>query len=81
MFGKDPFHKPAISGNDLGRNRTLGLKALDAIKVPVPPYKAQLWFDQLYDKAEELRKKQEDVEEELEALLLSVLRKAFRGEL
>lgn len=24
------------------RNRTLGLKALDAIKVPVPPYKAQL---------------------------------------
>lgn len=28
------------SPGSAGRNRTLGLKALDAIKVPVPPYKA-----------------------------------------
>ncbi|GJL62554.1 MAG: hypothetical protein NPIRA04_12080 [Nitrospirales bacterium] len=30
-----------------GRNRTLGLAKLEAINVPVPEYKKQLWFDKL----------------------------------
>jgi type I restriction enzyme, S subunit len=30
-----------------GRNRTLGLKALENIHVPVPPFDRQLWFDSI----------------------------------
>ena len=34
-----------------GRNRTLGIKALEAIAVPIPSLDAQRWFDRLQAKA------------------------------
>ena len=38
-----------------GRNRTLGLKKLEAIEVPVPPLETQRWFDRLQAKARRIR--------------------------
>jgi type I restriction enzyme S subunit len=64
-----------------GRNRTLGLEALSAIQVPLPPYKQQLWFDELQAKVRSLKKFQAESAAELDALLPSILDKAFKGEL
>lgn len=38
-----------------GRNRTLGLKKLDAIEVPIPSMEKQCYFDRLVDKVEALK--------------------------
>ena len=64
-----------------GRNRTLGLDALSKIEVPVPPIDQQLWFDSLQNKMESLKKHQEQTSTQLDALLPSILDKAFKGEL
>ena len=64
-----------------GRNRTLGLAKLEAIKVPVPEYKKQLWFDKLQSKVWEIINLQSQATTELNALLPSILDKAFKGEL
>lgn len=64
-----------------GRNRTLGLNALEEIKVPVPPYERQLWFDKLQARVKTALEVQAETATELDALLPSVLDKAFRGEL
>lgn len=64
-----------------GRNRTLGLKALERILVPVPAMDAQLWFERLLANARLLERVQVESDAELDALLPSVLDKAFRGEL
>ena len=64
-----------------GRNRTLGLKALANIEVPVPAYPKQIWFDQLYAKVGALQTLQAETQAELDALLPAVLDKAFKGEL
>jgi type I restriction enzyme, S subunit len=69
------------SPGSAGRNRTLGLQALDALKVPVPPLSSQKWFDALYDKAEAIRQRQGEVRQSLEALFPSILDKAYKGEL
>ena len=56
-----------------GRNRTLGLKKLDAITVPVPSYETQLAFDELCEKfssANKYRQKQNTI---IDALLPSIL--------
>lgn len=60
-----------------GRNRTLGIKALEAIKVPVPPLNAQGWFDQLQAQAKAARRAQADAAAELAALLPAMLNEAF----
>jgi type I restriction enzyme, S subunit len=64
-----------------GRNRTLGLAALDSLLVPVPPISEQLWFDKLQSKVNKLRNIQDDISSEIDAFLPSVLDKAFKGEL
>jgi type I restriction enzyme S subunit len=64
-----------------GRNRTLGLKKLDAIQVPVPPLGQQRWFDSLQMKVREAKAFQKKTAAELDALLPSILDKAFKGEL
>ncbi|MCS6803432.1 MAG: hypothetical protein NZ773_16010, partial [Dehalococcoidia bacterium] len=60
-----------------GRNRTLGLEALDCIQVPLPPLDAQLWFDRLQQKARAARAAQAAAAEELDRLLPSLLAEAF----
>ena len=64
-----------------GRNRTLGLKKLEKIVVPVPAYEKQLWFNQLIAKVDNIKQAQADNQVELDALLPAILDKAFKGEL
>ena len=64
-----------------GRNRTLGLKALERIQVPIPPLEKQVWFDALQKKLEGINRLQAETAIELNALLPSVLDKAFKGKL
>jgi restriction endonuclease S subunit len=63
-----------------GRNRTLGLKKLEKIKVPVPRYELQIWFDQLYEKVETAKRTMTQAVEERNAILPSVLNQVFSGE-
>jgi type I restriction enzyme S subunit len=64
-----------------GRNRTLGLAKLAEIEVPVPAYEKQVWFNRLQAKVRELLTAQHEAEIELNAMLPSILDKAFKGEL
>ncbi len=64
-----------------GRNRTLGLKALEEIVVPIPSLEKQIWFDSLQAKADMIKRLQAKSAAELDALLPAVLDQAFRGEL
>lgn len=69
------------SPGSAGRNRTLGLKALEETKVPVPPLEKQIWFDRLQAKLNLVNQIQSETSAELDALLPSILDKAFKGEL
>ena len=74
-------HLGEASPGGAGRNRTLGLKALEEIIVPVPPLKKQIWFDGLQSRVDTIKHLKEEAAAELDALLPSILDKAFRGEL
>lgn len=63
------------------RNRTLSTKALLRIPIPVPSFDQQLWFDDLCCRVDSLRRLQSKTAAELDAMLPSILNKAFRGEL
>ena len=63
-----------------GRNRTLGLEALAAISVPVPSFDKLLWYGDLQAKVDALKRLQAETAAELDALLPSILDRAFRGE-
>ena len=71
----------AASPGSADRNRTLAMKRLEKIEVPVPDYDQQLWFDNLQAKVAGIRQAQSDNKTELEALLPAILDKAFKGEL
>lgn len=71
----------AASPGSADRNRTLAMKRLEKIKVPVPDYDKQLWFNQLQSYVEKIKQAQSENEIELEALMPSILDKAFKGEL
>ena len=71
----------AASPGGAGRNRTLGIKALESIQVPVPCIDKQRWFHSLQTKVQEMRALRAKAGEELEALLPSLLDRAFAGEL
>lgn len=60
-----------------GRNRTLGIKALEAIKVPVPSLDAQLWFDNLQSKARAANAAQAEATAHLDQLLPAMLNEVF----
>ncbi len=61
--------------------RTLNTKALLEIPIPVPSYEKQLWLDELYEKVGQLKKLEVETVAERDALLPSILDKAFKGEL
>jgi type I restriction enzyme S subunit len=63
------------------RNRTLGARELMKINVPTPEFHKQVWFDKLDGKVGELKRLQAETATELDALLPSILDKAFKGEL
>ena len=62
------------------RNRTLGLKKLAAITVPVPSLEKQRWFDRLQAKVRALHKAHAETSEELDALIPAMLHEVFGGE-
>ncbi|MCY4393928.1 MAG: restriction endonuclease subunit S [Rhodospirillaceae bacterium] len=62
-----------------GRNRTLGLKKLEAIKVPVPPIGVQHWFDHLLAKAYRVRRIRDGTAQDIDALPSAMLREVFGG--
>ncbi len=64
-----------------GRNRTLGLDKLMVIPVPVPSIEKQYWFGRLQAKLNESRVETRRVATETEALMPSILDRAFRGDL
>ena len=62
-----------------GRNRTLGVKKLAAIKVPVPPIKTQRWFNDLQAKVRALRTTRAKAESDVSALIPAMLYEVFGG--
>lgn len=62
-----------------GRNRTLGLKKLEGLQVPVPPIVRQHWFDRLQTKASEARAIRANTAQDVEALIPAMLHEIFNG--
>lgn len=62
-----------------GRNRTLGLKKLEAIQVPVPPLETQRWFDRLQAKAHQIRTIRAQTGDDIDALIPAMLHEVFNG--
>ncbi len=60
-----------------GRNRTLGLKKLDAITVPVPSPEAQKWFNGLQEQACQARRIRAETSDDFDALMSATLHEAF----
>ena len=63
-----------------GRNRTLGLKKLHAISVPVPSIDRQLWFDRVQNLVREMDVQRIKVGGEVSALRSRVLRAFFTSD-
>lgn len=62
-----------------GRNRTLGLKKLEDLQVPVPSIERQHWFDRLQTKASEARAIRTSTARDVEALVPAMLHEIFNG--
>ena len=60
-----------------GRNRTLGLKKLDAITVPIPSLARQRWFGRLQGQVRQVEVLRESAGQDEEALLPAMLHKVF----
>lgn len=60
-----------------GRNRTLGLKKLESLQVPVPSIVRQHWFDRLQAKAREARAIRADTAEDVGALTPAMMQELF----
>jgi len=60
-----------------GRNRTLGLKKLEDLLVPVPPIERQHWFDRLQKKVREAGGIRASTAQDLEALIPAMLHEIF----
>jgi type I restriction enzyme S subunit len=71
----------AASPGAAGRNRTLGLAALEEIEIPLPTMSEQLWFDELQSEVRALASVRAETAIELDALMPSILLRAFNGEL
>ncbi len=63
------------------RNRTLSAKKFLQTLVPVPEYSKQVWFDSLCSQMDALKRLHVETATELDALMPSILDRAFKGEL
>jgi len=77
--GLDALEKSSPGG--AGRNRTLSIKNLAALRVPVPDLQRQNYFMQLLKRVDATREERRSVEAELDALPSAILARAFAGEL
>lgn len=64
-----------------GRNRTLGLKKLDAITVPVPSLERQRWFDRLQTQVHQVETIWKSAVQDVDALLPSILHRTFHAKI
>lgn len=62
-----------------GRNRTLGLKKLENLQVPVPSIERQHWFDRIQTKVREARDIHANAANDVEALIPAMLHEIFNG--
>jgi type I restriction enzyme, S subunit len=62
-----------------GRNRTLGLKKLEDLQVPVPSIERQHWFDRIQTKVREARDIHANAANDVEALIPAMLHEIFNG--
>ncbi len=69
------------SPGSAGRNRTLGLKKLENILVPVPEYEAQKRFSEIVKRRQLIQLEAAKIEEDIKAFSAALIAKAFRGEL
>lgn len=60
-----------------GRNRTLGLKKLAAIEVPVPPLDRQRWFDRLQRQVQEAEAMRKLTTQDVASLIPALLHREF----
>jgi type I restriction enzyme S subunit len=71
-----------ISPGSAGRNRVLSLKRINEVIIPVVPLDLQDAFSEELDKKiEQLKTIQNETQKEIDAILPSILNKAFKGEL
>lgn len=71
----------AASPGSAGRNRTLGLKKLEKILVPVPEYEEQKRFSEVARRRQLIQQETVKLEDDLKVFTAALLAKAFRGEL
>lgn len=71
----------AASPGSAGRNRTLGLKKLELILVPVPSYGDQRRCAELVKRRQVLQQQAAEIENDIKAFTAALLAEAFRGEL
>lgn len=71
----------AASPGSAGRNRTLGLKKLDEILVPVPDYNEQKRFAEIAKRRQLVQEESVRIGADLMTFTSALLAKAFRGEL
>jgi type I restriction enzyme S subunit len=71
----------AASPGAAGRNKTLGIKKLEAIEVPLPPIEHQREFGELIRRIQRARTIHQQTAASLEALMPSLLDQAFQGKL
>lgn len=71
----------AASPGSAGRNRTLGLKKLEKIKVPVPDYKEQVRFSEIAKRRQLIQHITTAIEQEAKAFSAALIAKAIRGDL
>jgi type I restriction enzyme S subunit len=67
----------SVSPGAAGRNRTLGIKAFEDLRVPLPSIGEQRRIASLLDRAYEVLRRIENRERTLDALMASALNKAF----
>ena len=71
----------AASPGAAGRNKTLNLKKLESIRVPVPEVPKQRRFAEVYARIQAARRLNTQTANELRALMPAVLEQAFAGAL
>ena len=71
----------AASPGAAGRNKTLGIKKLENIEVPLPPIEKQREFGKIIKATHRARAAHQQTATSLEALMPALLDQAFRGEL
>lgn len=75
------YHVGEASPGSADRNRTLSSKKMLEIEVPMPPFEKQQQFDELLVRVAEIGNARAEATRTREALLPSILDRAFRGEL